>query len=127
MPLLRHNVVLFDQRELVEKPLVGPVLRIRPSDGDAVPDHRQRWWLLVDLHREGDLLVSAVALTSFDGVAWYPIATVPTRRHPSVVDLIELQVLGPLLRVETRGLDALPPHRATVRLASDGPFAAVPG
>jgi hypothetical protein len=126
MPLLRHNIVLLDQPELVEAPLVGRTLRIKPSDGDAVPDHKQRWWLVVELVREGDAMVSAVVLTSFDGAAWYPIATVPTRRNPAVVDLIELPALGPLLRVETRGQDVLPPHRLTVRLASDGPFSAVP-
>jgi hypothetical protein len=125
--LLRHNVVLLEQNELVSAPLLGTVHRIRPSDGDGVPDGQQRWWVFFDLAREGGGVVVATVSSSFDGTSWVPVAAVSTRRNSSVVELMAVQAFGPLLRAETKGEGVLPPHRIEVRLASDGPFAVVPG
>ena len=127
MSLLRHSVPLFERAEALETPALGPVYRVRPSDGDAQSDSQQRFWLLVEVAREGDGVVSAVITTSFDGLVWYPVATVSPRRTVSLVEFIELGAFAPLLRVETRGGDVLPRHTLRVRLASDGPFAVALG
>ena len=126
MSLLRHNVVLLDQNEFVDQPVVGKTLRVRPSDGDLLQDGRQHWWVLVDLAREGDGAVSAIVSTSFDGVLWYPVLTLSPRRCPSLVELVDLPAFAPLIRAETIGGAVLPKHRAVLRLASDGPFVAGP-
>ena len=127
MSLLRHHAVLLEQITPSTAPLLGAVYRIRPNDGDLLQDHRQRWWLHVDVAREGDGSVDVVASTSFDGTLWYPIATVSTKRSASVVEFVELEAFAPLLRVQTIGGDVLPPHRLVARLASNGPFAAALG
>lgn len=126
MSLLRHHAVLLAQSELVDTLLVGRAFRVRPNDGDPLPDGQQRWWVVVDLAREGQGVVAAVLSTSFDGVAWYPVATVTTKRQAAVVDVVELDAFAPLVRVEMVGGPILPPYRVTARLASDGPFAVVP-
>ena len=126
MSLLRHHVVLLEQNEPTEQPIVGRPLRVRPTDGEGLGQRRQRWWVGVDLSRAGDGSVSAVVSTSFDGVLWYPVLTLTPRRCADLSTLVELPVFAPLLRAETRGGDVLPRHRAVLRLASDGPFAAAP-
>ena len=129
MPLFRHHALLLAHDVLTQELLLGPTYRIRPSDGDGLLDRDQHWYALFDLMREGDGLASAYLSTSFDGDAWHPVATVTTKRSAQVVDLVELPVLGPLVRVhsllESQG--ELPHHRLVVRLASDGPFTVVPG
>src|SRR6476469_2857927 len=125
--LLRHNVVLLDQHDLVSYPITGPEQRVRPSDGDGVEDGKQRLWVFIELARQGDGLVTAVLSTSFDGQLWHPVLTLATRRSARIVDLLSLTAFAPLLRVETTGGDVLPPHQLSVRLASDGPFTVVPG
>jgi hypothetical protein len=124
--LLRHNVVLLEQNELVTAPLQGRVYRIRPSDGDTMHDLQQRWWVLVDLAREGDGVVGAIVSSSFDGTTWFPVASLSAKRQAAQVRLLDLAPFGPLLRVETQGEEGVPPHRVVVRLASDGPFVAIP-
>lgn len=126
MSLLRHHVVLLDQNEPTEQPIVGRPLRVRPSDGDVLGDGRQRWWVGVDLSRAGEGSVSAVVSTSFDGVLWYPVLALTPRRGPDLAALIELPAFAPLIRAETRGGNVIPWHRVVLRLASDGPFVAAP-
>jgi hypothetical protein len=127
MPLLRHHVLLLGHDELSEVPLVGPAFRIRPSDGDATFDRDQHWFAYFDLHREGDGTVTAQVSTSFDGETWHKVASVSTRRASDVVDVVELDSVAPLVRVETSSSDApVPLHSVTVRLASDAPFAVQP-
>ena len=125
--MLRHNVVLLDQSVPVQAALVGPTFRIRPSDGDTVPDGQQRWWVVLDLTRDSeDGFVTASLSTSFDGLAWFPVSSVSTKRAAHVVDAVELPAFAPLVRIET-AVDAVPPsYRLTARLASDGPFTAAP-
>ena len=127
MSLLRHHTVLLEQSTPSTAPLLGAAYRIRPNDGDLLQDHRQRWWLHVDVARDGDGAVDVVASTSFDGALWYPIATISTKRSATVVEFVELESFAPLLRVQTLGGDVLPPHRLIARLASNGPFIATPG
>lgn len=127
MSLLRHHFPMLIRSEMLETPALGAVYRIRPHDGDSLSDNQQRWWMLVDLAREGDFTVAAVVSTSFDGVVWYPVATVSPKRTESVVEFTPLEAFAPLLRVETKGGDVLPKHRITARLASDGPFTVVSG
>ena len=126
MSLLRHNALLLERNELLDEPVVGPILRVRPNDGDLLRDGRQRWWVLVDLSREGETAVRAVVSTSFDGVLWYPVLTLSPRRTASLAAFVELPAFAPLIRAETRGCEVLPKHRAVLRLASDGPFVAAP-
>ena len=126
MPLLRHHAVLLAHDELSAAPLVGPAFRIRPSDGDVTSDRDQHWFAQFELHREGDGHVTASVSTSFDGSVWHKVASVSARRSADVVNLVELYSVAPLVRVETSGDEPVPPHRVTVRLASDGPFSVQP-
>lgn len=127
MSLLRHNVVLLDQSAPIQVALVGRAYRIRPSDGDTVPDGQQRWWVVLDLTRDSEEgMVTASLSTSFDGLTWYPVGSVSTEHGAHVVEAVELPAFAPLVRIETT-VDAVPPtYRLTARIASDGPFAAAP-
>jgi hypothetical protein len=126
MPLLRHHALLLGHDELSEAPLVGPAFRLRPSDGDGTTDRDQHWYAFFDLHREGDGIVTAVVSSSFDGTTWHKVASVSTRRASDVMELVALDVVAPVVRVETTAPDVVPPHRVTVRLASDAPFSVHP-
>ena len=127
MPLFRHHALLFAPEELTDAPLTGPVFRIRPSNGDSLLDRDQHWYVLIDLLREGDGLATAALSTSFDGVLWHPAAKISARRSPQVVDLVDLPVLAPFVRVETALQGEGLKHRVVARLASDGPFTVQPG
>jgi hypothetical protein len=129
MPLFRHHALLLAQPEPTGGPITGPAHRIRPSDGDGLSDKDQHWYVLFDLLREGEGVVTATLSTSFDGLLWHPIASVSTKRGPQVVEFAELEALAPWVRVETtvQGEGVLSNHKLTARLASDGPFTLVPG
>jgi hypothetical protein len=126
MPLFRHHALLLAHEDLTSEALVGPVFRIRPSDGDSLPDRDQHWYVLFDLLREGDGVASASLATSFDGQVWHSVARI-CARNPQVVDLVEVPALAPFVRIETALQGDNLQHRVVARLASDGPFTVQPG
>ena len=131
MPMFRHHNSLKLQTDFGPPP-PDVIVRVRPVDGDSTADHQQNWRTIIALQRQGTGTVRCKLFTSYDKLNWFLLNTYEVSGAQDYYEQIGwMDAFGPLIKVtfaiQANGTDAAPTMRASVGIASDGPFSVVPG
>ena len=132
MGIFRHSNVMLLRTTPASDDAESVVLGIRPADGDAASDQEQRFFMLVFVDQTGAGSVKFDFLTSFGDGLWALIGTRSLNAGGTHMLLYkELQGFAPYVKVRVRAQapgeeDPKPTFRCIVRLASTGPYRALP-
>lgn len=132
MGIFRHSTLLMQRVEPGATDLDSGTFVVRPADGDGANDKDQEFVLIVFVDQQGGGSVTFDLLTSFGDGLWVRIAQRRlTQDGAKLMIARPMEGFAPYIKVRVRAeppfqSDVKPTFRAIARLASSGPYKALP-
>jgi len=132
MAVIRHHVPVLLRTTFSDEDLASGAMRLRPSDGDGVPDAEQALIAFLFVEQKGPGTVTLTLEASFGDGLWVPFALATLNADGAYsLDMEEVSPLPPYVRATAtatvaEGETDKPTFAAIVRLGSNASLRAAP-